>query len=209
MELTRSRYATPALVCGLLVFVPFVGFLSFVPAIILGILTLRERSKSGRGAGWAGIIFGGGALIVGALAVILGVAGTMISAAKSEPGSYSLEDGKLLMKAIEAASIDAIATGENFFPADANITQSGPFFDSLVKKEYLTESDLKRLKPDLLQAANVSFQDPKNTLVFVTRQGVSGLIVVGIKSGEVRAFRTAEEASEFAKVPPRRPLFLP
>ncbi len=209
METIRSRYATPALVCGLLVLVPFLGFLTFIPAIVLGILTLRDKSKSGKGSGWVGIVLGGGGLTVGALAIILGIAGTLVTAGKSDSAGYSLSDGKLLMKAIKAAELDAATAGEEFYPADAKITQSDAFFDALVKKEYMSAADLKSLKPSFLQAANVASSDPNDTLVFVTREGVPGPVVVGILSGEVRAFETTEAASEFAKMPPRHPVFLP
>lgn len=208
LPVSRSRYATPALVCGLLVLVPFLGFLTFLPAIVLGILTLRDK-KSGRGSGWVGIIFGGSGLIVGAIAVILGVAGTFANAAKSEAGTYALADGKRLMAIIAQADLDATTTGVDFYPADKKLSKSEELFESLVEREYLSAKDLKSFKTHLLQVANVSYLDPANTLVFVTKKGVPGPIVVAIKSGEVRAFETEREASEFAKIPPRKPSFLP
>ena len=204
----RSRFATPALVAGLLVLVPIVGLLTFIPAIVLGILTLRDKPKTGRASGWAGVVLGSCALVVGGIALLLGILSPFMNAA-SEPGAYSLQNGKTLMKVIDAAATESVASGGEFFPADTKAADSQRFFTSLVKLGFLSASELKKLHPELLQVTNVAFDDPPDTLVFVTKEGVPGKIIVGIKSGEVRAFDTAQSAGEFAKVPPRKPAFLP
>lgn len=207
---TRSKFAIPALILGILSLVPFLGFATFIPAVLLGILAIRDSRRTphlkGGGFGWAAVVMGG---LSGVLALIAGLSllGALLSPI-GKSATPSLEAAEKVGQAISQAVIDGAVSGEDVLPADLKASSSEEMWKLLQQKGIVSSKDLRALPVEQFQFANLSLSDPPETILLISREGVPGPLVVVTKDGRVFSFSSTAEAARKVKSPPRSPKFL-
>jgi hypothetical protein len=185
------------------------GFLAGIPAVICGHIGLsrikRQPSLGGRGMAIAGLITG-----------YLGILSLPIAASLALPAiTGALDRGKAtqmlsnmrqIYLAVQTAQLDGDTTGNpNLgFPAKAKIKSKAELKEILVSEGYITAADLEKLKFNDMSVANVSDDDPANTIFLKATMG--RMVIIVRKSGEGAIYLPGQNT--LSADPPRSPAFL-
>jgi type II secretory pathway pseudopilin PulG len=200
-----------ALVLGIISLVgcAFGGFLAGIPAVICGHIGLsrikRQPSLGGRGMAIAGLITG-----------YLGILSLPIAASLALPAiTGAVDRGKAMQMlsnmrqiclAVQTAQLDGDTTGNPKlgFPAKAKIKSKAELKQMLVSEGYITAADLEKLKFNEISVANVSDEDPADTIFLKATMGK--MVIIFRKGGDGAIYRTGQNT--FSTDPPRSPAYL-
>jgi len=185
------------------------GFVVGIPAVICGHCGLsrikRNPSLGGRGMAIAGLITGYVGIL--SLPILAALAFPAISGALERgKATQMLNNMRQIHMAVQMAQLDGTTTGKLKlgFPATAKIQSKAEFKHMLVSEGYLTADDLKHLKFDEMSVANVSNEDPVDTIFLKATMGK--MVIIFRKGGDGAIFLPRQET--FSPVPPRSPAFL-
>jgi type II secretory pathway pseudopilin PulG len=187
----------------------FGGFLAGIPAVICGHIGLsrikRQPSLGGRGMAIAGLITG-----------YLGILSLPIAASLALPAiTGALDRGKATQMlsnmrqihlAVQLAQVDGDTEGKTNlgFPASAKIKSKSALKEMLVSEGYITADDLEKLKFNDMSVANVSYEDPADTIFLKATMGK--MVIIFRKGGDGAIYRTGQNT--FSTDPPRSPAYL-
>jgi len=187
----------------------FGGFLAGIPAVICGHIGLsrikRLPSLGGRGMAIAGLITG-----------YLGILSLPIAASLALPAiTGALDRGKAtqmlsnmrqICLAVQTAQLDGDTEGKTNlgFPASAKIKSKAALKEMLVSEGYITAADLEKLKFNEISVANVSYEDPAETIFLKATMGKT--IIIVRKGGDGTIYTNGKNI--LGLEPPRSPAFL-
>jgi hypothetical protein len=187
----------------------FGGFLVGIPAVICGHIGLsrikRNPSLGGLGMTIAGLITGYIGILF--LPIFAALALPAITGALDRgKATQMLSNMRQIHIAVQQAQLDGVATGNPKlgFPATAKIKSKAELSQMLLSEGYITANDLKLLKFDEMLVANVSDDDPANTIFLKATLGK--LIIFFRKGGE--GFIYLPGKNTLPPDPPRSPAFL-
>jgi type II secretory pathway pseudopilin PulG len=202
-----------SLVLGIISIVGFAigGCLAGIPAVICGHLGRSKirKNPSLRGAGMAlaGLITG----YFGVAVLLLGVIATLALPAitgslEKEKAKQMLSNMKQLHLCVFQAQLDATTTGDTTigFPASAKIKTKAELKKMLTG--YVSASDLDHLGFDKISVANVSDEDPADTIFLKAASPDGRYTIIFRKGGDGAIYRRGENI--LARDPPRSPAFL-
>jgi len=187
------------------------GFLVGIPAVICGHLgrsKIRKDSQlSGAGLALAGLITG--YLGIATLPLLAAIALPAITGALERgKATQTLNNMKMIHLAVQQAQLDGTTMGssELGFPATAKLKSKADLKAMLVSNEYLTADDLDHLGFEEISVANVSDEDPGDTLFLRATSPSGKTVIVFRKGGDGAIYRTGQNV--YAPDPPRTPAFL-
>jgi len=189
----------------------FGGFLVGIPAVICGHIGRSKIKKnprlSGAGMALAGLITG--YLGIATLPILAAIALPAITGALEKgKATQMLSNMKMIHLAVQQAQLDGAATGNPKlgFPATAELQSKADLKAMLISNEYLTAADLDRMGFDKMTVANVSDEDPGDTVFLKAASPGGKSVIVFRKGGNGAIYRTGQNI--FAPDPPRNPEFL-
>lgn len=187
----------------------FGGFVVGIPAVICGHFGLsrikRNPSLGGRGMAIAGLVTGYFGIL--SLPILAALALPAISGALERgKATQMLSNMRLIHTAVQQAQLDGTTTGKPKlgFPATAKIQSKAEFEHMLVSEGYITANDLKNLKFDEISVANVSDDDPADTIFLKATLGKT--VIIFRKGGDGAIYLPGQNT--FSPDPPRSPAFL-
>jgi len=200
-----------ALVLGIISLVgcAFGGFLAGIPAVICGHIGLsrikRQPFLGGRGMGIAGLITGYLGILSLPIAASLALP-AITGALDRGKASQMLSNMRQIHISVQQAQFDGDTTGNPKlgFPAKAKIKTKAELKQMLVSEGYLTADNLEKLKFNEISVANVSDEDPADTIFLKATMGRT--IIIFRKGGEGTIYPNGKNI--LGLEPPRSPAFL-
>lgn len=187
----------------------FGGFIVGIPAVICGHIGLsrikRQPSLGGRGMGIAGLITG--YLGILSLPIVASLALPAITGALDRgKATQMLSNMRMIYMVVQQAQVDGDTEGKTNlgFPASAKIKSKAALKEMLVSEGYITAADLEKLKFNEISVANVSDEDPADTIFLKATMGKT--IIIVRKGGDGAIYRTGQNT--FSTDPPRSPAYL-
>ena len=185
------------------------GFLVGIPAVICGHVGLSRIKRNpylgGHGMAIAGLITGYLGILT--LPILAAVALPAITGALERgKATQMLSNMKQIHLVVLQAQLDGTTTGNPKlgFPATAKIKSKAELKQMLISENYITATDLDHLKFDEISVANVSDEDPGDTIFLKANSG--RYVVVFRKAGDGAIYRPGQNT--FSLDPPRSPAFL-
>jgi len=185
------------------------GFIVGIPAVICGHIGLsrikRNPSLGGHGMAIAGLITGYLGILTLPILAALAIP-AITGAVERGKATQVLNNMRQIYLAVQMAQVDGSATGNAMlgFPASAEIASKADFKKMLVSGKYLTAEDLEHMKFDKISVANVSDDDPGDTIFLKATSG--RYVVIFRKGGDGAIYRPGQNT--FSHDPPRNPAFL-
>ena len=200
-----------ALVLGIISLVgcAFGGFLAGIPAVICGHIGLsrikRQPSLGGRGMAIAGLITGYLGILSLPIAASLALP-AITGAVDRGKATQMLSNMKQIYLCVQQAQVDGDTEGKTNlgFPASAKIKSKAELKQMLVSEGYITAADLEKLKFNEISVANVSDEDPAETIFLKATMGKT--IIIVRKGGDGTIYTNGK--SILGLEPPRSPAFL-
>ena len=187
----------------------FGGFIVGIPAVICGHIGLsrikRQPSLGGRGMAIAGLITGYLGILTLPIAASLALP-AITGAVDRGKATQMLSNMRQIHMAVLTAQNDGVTTGKpNLgFPASAKIKSKAALKEMLVSEGYITADDLEKLKFNDMSVANVSYEDPADTIFLKATMGK--MVIIFRKGGDGAIYRTGQNT--FSTDPPRSPAYL-
>ena len=187
----------------------FGGFLAGIPAVICGHIGLsrikRLPSLGGRGMAIAGLITGYLGILSLPIAASLALP-AITGAVDRGKATQMLNNMRQICLTVQLAQVDGDTEGKTNlgFPASAKIKSKAELKQMLVSEGYITAADLEKLKFNEISVANVSDEDPAETIFLKATMGKT--IIIVRKGGEGAIYRSGQNT--LSADPPRSPAFL-
>jgi type II secretory pathway pseudopilin PulG len=189
------------------------GLLFGIPAVICGHIG-RSKIRNNpalRGAGMAlaGLITGYASVVLIPIAILAALVFPAFDGAlKKAEATQMLNNMRLIHLAVYQAQLDGTTTGQPKlgFPATAKLTSKAELKEMLISNGYIAEDDFDHLGFENMIVANVSDEDPPDTLFLKAPSPDGKSVVTFRKGGDGAIYRTGQSLS--APDPPRTPAFL-
>jgi type II secretory pathway pseudopilin PulG len=187
----------------------FGGFIVGIPAVICGHIGLsrikRQPSLGGRGMAIAGLITGYLGILTLPIAASLALP-AITRAVDSAKATQMLSNMRQIHMAVLTAQNDGATTGNpNLgFPASAKIESKAALKEMLVSEGYISADDLEKLKFNDMSVANISDEDPVDTIFLKATMGKT--IIIFRKGGDGDVYPNGKNI--LGLDPPRSPAFL-
>lgn len=189
----------------------FGGFLAAIPGVVCGHIGMSRIKRNpflkGNGMAVAGLVTG--YVSIASLPLVAALVLPAISAALERgQATQILNNCRQIHLAVQTAQLDGITTGNPKlgFPADAKITSKAALKEMLVANHYLTADDLDRLGFQNIIVANVSEEDPGDTVFLKAFSPKKRLTIIMRKGGDGAIYREGQDTQ--STDPPRTPTFL-
>ena len=187
------------------------GFLVSIPAVICGHIGLsrikRQPSLGGRGMAIAGLITGYLGIVFPFIAIVVSLALPAITGALDRgKATQMLSNMRQICLTVQTAQLDGDTTGNPKLgcPAKAKIKSKAELKQMLVSEGYISAADLEKLKFNEISVANVSDEDPAETIFLKATMGKT--IIIVRKGGEGTIYPNGKNI--LGLEPPRSPAFL-
>ena len=185
------------------------GFIVGIPAVICGHIGLsrikRQPSLGGRGMAIAGLITGYLGILTLPIAASLALP-AITGALDRGKATQMLSNMRPIHMAVLMAQNDGVTRGNpNLgFPASAKIKSKAARKEMLVSEGYISADDLEKLKFNDMSVANISDEDPVDTIFLKATMGKT--IIIFRKGGDGDVYPNGKNI--LGLDPPRSPAFL-